>query len=472
MLTNRASGLYRIHLGAQIGTVMGYFAALHAMFNWFAPWPSFLQRSPYTGYLLIVVASLIGEGLTRPERLRWMIELSRRNLRRVSLRQFVAIVLGLSVFLVCTQDHRISRSFFSIFILGVLPLLHTMNYLYPGKLLKLLLQMFEKKQANILVIEDRKAVGFFENKIKSGIYPGMSVTGYLTLKTPEFRNGAPPRRWLGTLDTLEQVARGHNIQQIVMPSLCFDPLVGRQLRAFCESKGIRLVLINDAPQRLGCRLTMTDIGGMEILSPRSEPLEDPLNQTIKRFADIVFATVVLMLVFPFTTLFAWLCHRIQSPGPLFFTQERTGRGGGTFRILKYRSLHHGTKDEAQQVSAKDERVFSLGRLMRKTSLDEIPQFINVLRGEMSLVGPRPHLPAHDIKFADMSANYFVRNFVKPGITGLAQVKGYRGETRTRAQVRNRTRWDLIYLERWTPAMDIWIVIQTVVQVLRPPKGAA
>jgi len=471
MLTNRASGLYRIHLGAQIGTVVAFFTGLHAVFNWISPWPSFLQSSPYTGYLLIIVASLVGEGWTRPERLRWMIELSRRNLRRVSLRQFVATVLGLSVFLVCTQDHRISRSFFSIFILGVLPLYHTMNYVYPAKLLKMLLQIFEKKQANILVIEDRKAMGFFESKIKTGIYPGMSVSGYLTLRTPEFRNGTAPRQWLGTLDTLEQVTVEHNIQQIVMPSLCFDPTVGRKLRAFCESKGIRLVLINDAPQRLGCRLTMTDIGGKEILSPRSEPLEDPLNQSIKRFADIVVATVVLMLVFPFTTLFAWLCHRAQSPGPLFFTQERTGRGGGTFRILKYRTLHPNNGEEARQVTAKDDRVFSLGRFMRKTSLDEIPQFINVLRGEMSLVGPRPHLPEHDIKFADMSANYFVRNFVKPGITGLAQVKGYRGETRTRAQVRNRTRWDLIYLERWTPAMDIWIVLKTVVQVLRPPKAA-
>ncbi|RYD28317.1 MAG: polyprenyl glycosylphosphotransferase, partial [Verrucomicrobiaceae bacterium] len=116
--------------------------------------------------------------------------------------------------------------------------------------------------------------------------------------------------------------------------------------------------------------------------------------------------------------------------------------------------------------------FPLGRLMRKTSIDEIPQFINVLKGEMSLVGPRPHLPAHDEKFADISSSYYVRTFVKPGITGLAQVKGFRGETKTRNQVRNRTRWDLIYLEMWSPAMDIWIVIRTALQVLRPPKGAA
>ena len=472
MLTNRASGLYRLHVGAQTVTVLGSFGLLHATLNSVNPGGLALPGTPYISYALIVAAALIGEAWTRPERLRWMLELSRRNLRRISLRQFVAIALVLSVFLVTTQDHQISRRFFGTFIMGVLPLLHATNYLFPARLLKLVLRIFEKKQANILVIEDRRAVGFFEQKIRSGVYPGMAVSGYLTLKPLDTRTTVTPKRWLGTLDSLETVVSQYSISQIVMPSLCFEPLVGRRLRHFCESKGVRLVLLNDAPQRLGCRLTMTDIGGMEILSPRAEPLEDPLNQAVKRVADICCALFVLAFIFPFTSLFAWLCHRIQSPGPLFFTQERTGRGGNKFLIYKYRSLHAGNTDEARQVSAGDKRVFPLGRLLRKSSLDEIPQFINVLRGEMSLVGPRPHLPEHDVRFADISENYLVRTFVKPGITGLAQVKGYRGETKTRAQVRNRTRWDLIYLERWSPAMDIWICIRTALQVIRPPKGAA
>ncbi|MDB6132108.1 MAG: capsular polysaccharide biosynthesis protein [Verrucomicrobiales bacterium] len=472
MLTNRASGLYRIHAGAQIVLAVAWLVLLHAVLNLAEPWGAKLPGPPYISYALIVAAALVGEAWSRPERLRWLTELSRRNRRRISLRQFVAVALVLSLFLVSTQDQHISRRFFAIFILGCLPLFHISNYLLPARLLKMVMRIFEKKKANILVLEDRKAVMFFDRRIKSGVYPGMEVSGYLTLRQPEFKNGHAPRHWLGTLNDLETVAREHSIKQVVMPSLCFEPRVGREVRRFCESQGIRLVLINDAPRRLGCRLTMTDIGGMEILSPRSEPLEDPINQTIKRLADIVFAIGVLLTVFPLTTLFALICHRAQSPGPLFFTQERTGRGGHKFRIYKYRSLHVDNGDETKQVSLKDDRVFPLGRLMRKTSIDEIPQFINVLKGEMSLVGPRPHLPAHDEKFADISSSYYVRTFVKPGITGLAQVKGFRGETKTRNQVRNRTRWDLIYLEMWSPAMDIWIVIRTALQVLRPPKGAA
>jgi exopolysaccharide biosynthesis polyprenyl glycosylphosphotransferase len=472
MLTNRASGLYRLHVGAQVCTVLCSFAGMHWLLNWLKPGGLTLLGMPYVSYGLIVGAALVGEAWTRPERLRWLLELSRRNLRRVSLRQFLAILLVLSVYLVSTQDHRISRRFFAAFGLWMLPLLHFTNAYFPSRLAKVVLRMFENKQANILIIEEQPVMAFFEDKIRSGIYPGMAVSGYITLKPPEPGHVASNRSWLGTLDNLEEVVEAHGISQIVMPSLNFEPAVGRELRAFCEAKGVRLVLVNDAPKRLGCRLTMTDIGGMEILSPRSEPLEDPLNQALKRAADIVFSAFVLVLVFPFTMLFAWICHRLQSPGPLFFRQERTGRGGASFSIVKFRTLHAGNQEEARQVSADDVRVFPLGRLMRKLSIDEIPQFWNVLLGDMSLVGPRPHIPAHDVKFADISENYLVRTFVKPGITGLAQVKGYRGETRTRAQVRNRTRWDVIYLERWTPALDIWIVLKTVIQVLRPPRGAA
>ena len=472
MLTNRASGLYRIHTGAQTVVVLCYFALLYFALGLAGVWEEALPTEPYLSYALVVVVALIGEAWTRPERLRWMLELSRRNLRRASLRQFVAVVLVLSVFLVSTHDLRISRRFFGLFLVGTLPLLHFTNHLLPTRLLKVVLRIFEKKQANILIVEDRKALAFFEKKIRSGVYPGMAVAGYVTRKRPDFsRPGMNSKRWLGTVEDIASVVEAHSIRQIVLPGLSFEPAVGRKLRAFCEAKGIRLVLVNDAPERLGCRLTMTDIGGMEILSPRSEPLEDPLNQAMKRFADTVFALGVLAFVFPFTSLFALLAHRAQSPGPLFYRQERTGRGGKRFFIIKYRSLHVDNGNAAQQVSKGDSRVFPLGRFLRKSSMDEIPQFINVLKGEMSLVGPRPHLPEHDVAFADVSESYMVRTFVKPGITGLAQVKGYRGETRTRAQIRNRVRWDLVYLERWTILMDIWIVLQTVIQVIKPPKGA-
>ncbi len=166
-----------------------------------------------------------------------------------------------------------------------------------------------------------------------------------------------------------------------------------------------------------------------------------------------------------------LIHRVQSPGPLFFRQPRTGLHNDEFSIFKYRTMHAGHGRNAEQASAEDDRVFPLGRLLRKLSLDEVPQFINVLKGEMSIVGPRPHLSEHDVMWSKVAHFYRVRSFIKPGITGLAQVRGLRGETRTQEQVRDRLQSDLYYLENWSPSLDWMIILRTAWQIVRPPRSA-
>ena len=173
-------------------------------------------------------------------------------------------------------------------------------------------------------------------------------------------------------------------------------------------------------------------------------------------------------------LFVRFFQFFQSAGPLFFTQERVGMAGQTFTIWKFRSMTHTPKrqrDESEQATPNDSRIFAFGAFMRKFSIDEIPQFINVLKGEMSLVGPRPYLAKHDFLFEQNYKAYRIRQFVKPGVTGPAQCRGLRGEFTDPELVRKRIELDFNYVGNWTIWLDLEIVLRTIVQVLFPPKSA-
>jgi lipopolysaccharide/colanic/teichoic acid biosynthesis glycosyltransferase len=167
----------------------------------------------------------------------------------------------------------------------------------------------------------------------------------------------------------------------------------------------------------------------------------------------------------------WVAQRLQSPGPLFYQQTRSGRDNQPFRIIKFRTMHLTRSGQGQQATQGDARVFAFGRFLRRTSLDEIPQFINVLRGEMSVVGPRPHMILHNRRFCRVFEAYQVRAFVKPGITGMAQVRGCRGEAKTDEDIRTRVQSDIEYVENWSIWRDIAIILETVRQIVFPPDTA-
>jgi lipopolysaccharide/colanic/teichoic acid biosynthesis glycosyltransferase len=163
---------------------------------------------------------------------------------------------------------------------------------------------------------------------------------------------------------------------------------------------------------------------------------------------------------------------IQSPGPLFYRQTRAGLAMRPFRIFKFRTMRVDKGDAAsKQATAGDPRIYPMGRLLRKTSLDEMPQFLNVFLGHMSLVGPRPHMIIHNRRFSDIMEKYHVRTFAKPGITGLAQMSGFRGEAKDENDVIERAKLDIKYIENWSLPFDFWIIFQTMLQVVKPPKTA-
>ncbi len=240
----------------------------------------------------------------------------------------------------------------------------------------------------------------------------------------------------------------------------------------CLRRGARVHIYSNFSNAFLDPVRIVSDGPVQFLSFLEEPLQNPLNVLFKRAADIAVSLPVVLFILPPLTAAVWLVHRLQSPGPVFFKQTRYGANRRAFTILKYRSMHvHDRKDEKKQATKGDPRIFGFGKFLRKSSLDEFPQFLNVLRGEMSVVGPRPHLTLHDDEFEHYYRRYRSRHFVKPGITGLAQVSGYRGEAKSEEDIVNRVRYDIEYVTHWTVTTDIYIFLKTAWQVIFPPKTA-
>jgi lipopolysaccharide/colanic/teichoic acid biosynthesis glycosyltransferase len=238
-----------------------------------------------------------------------------------------------------------------------------------------------------------------------------------------------------------------------------------------EGRGARLIFWDDLESRFGARAWNAEVDGLNFVHFRREPLESPLNRAIKRLFDLIVAGVAVFFVMPWLAALVWTVQRFQSPGPVLFRQARAGLGGQEFQIFKFRTMHVGVEGDTRQATQADNRIYPFARWLRKTSLDEIPQFLNVLRGEMSVVGPRPHLSEHNSRWARLLGAFNVRAIVKPGVTGLAQVRGMRGEAKTDEDVVRRIESDLEYIENYTPLVDLAIVVQTAWQVLFPKKTA-
>ena len=213
------------------------------------------------------------------------------------------------------------------------------------------------------------------------------------------------------------------------------------------------------------KLDFTYYGYLPILSLRNIPIDEPINQFIKRSFDILFSLIVIIGILSWLTPVLGLIIKVESRGPIFFKQKRNGLDYKEFYCYKFRSMRPNPEAHIHQITKGDPRVTKIGKFIRKTSIDELPQFMNVLRGEMSVVGPRPHMVSHTQMYAEKIDKFMVRHFVKPGITGLAQVSGFRGEVENDNFIINRVKYDIFYLENWSIIMDLRIVIRTVYNAL-------
>ncbi len=239
---------------------------------------------------------------------------------------------------------------------------------------------------------------------------------------------------------------------------------------FCNKNVIHFYYIPRAFGKYQLNLIPKMLMGTNVYASHNEPLNKMGNKVVKRGFDIAVSGVICLCMLPFIPVIA-IIIKMQSPGPLFFKQDRTGLNGKTFKCLKFRSMHVNKDADKAQATKDDPRKFAFGNFMRKTNIDEFPQFINVLKGDMSIVGPRPHMLYHTKMYGTLIDQYMIRHFSKPGITGWAQVTGFRGETKELWQMEERIKRDIWYIENWSFWLDIRIIFLTAKSILVPDKKA-
>ncbi|HEY4284334.1 MAG TPA: exopolysaccharide biosynthesis polyprenyl glycosylphosphotransferase, partial [Chthoniobacterales bacterium] len=383
---------------------------------------------------------------------------------RLSLRQTIASVGLLVIYLIATKDAFISRIFFFNFVPWLyIALLFSHHYL-PGVLAR---GVFRREEKTLLVGPPQKAVTLRDwLRRKSEI--GLRTVGIICDDaTGAAGNDVPV---LGPIQQLENVIRDRGITQVILLEFPLTEANQNVIR-ICDQIGVRLFILSDLEERLRHSVTHFEDGGFRFIGLREEPLENPLNQFCKRAIDLAISIPVMLIIFPALSVIVFLAQRLQSPGPLFHVQRRAGMQNRQFLIYKFRTMRPDHEQLARQASTDDERVYTLGKWFRKLSIDEVPQFWNVLKGDMSIVGPRPHLIEHNQQFSRFMENYHVRTFVKPGITGLAQVRGFRGEARNASDIENRITCDIEYLENWNLSLECDIILRTFAQLFFPPHSA-
>jgi putative colanic acid biosynthesis UDP-glucose lipid carrier transferase len=369
-----------------------------------------------------------------------------------------------------TKDNETSRLFLIFYITSSWPLLASLNFALPGLFKRVIgFQLITRKS---LVIGNSKSVDSLHKWVKRHAEHGFSFEG--TFTTDDVKPSLVGLPWLGCFKNLEQFLIESKIHQlIILPNNETGDWI-KMAAELGEKYGCRILVYNNLSGYFHSRLVFVEESGRQFFSFQNEPLESPFNQMVKRCFDLLISLPALIFILPLCMCLVKIFQIFQSKGPLFFTQERVGLGGQIFTIWKFRTMEfaeEGERDESVQACPGDSRIFPFGSLMRRFSIDEIPQFLNVLRGEMSLVGPRPYLAKHDFIFQRDYKAYRIRQFVKPGVTGPAQCRGLRGEFTDPVLVKKRIELDFEYVGNWTIWLDCEIMIRTIGQVLFPPKSA-
>jgi len=364
--------------------------------------------------------------------------------------QWLFLALTLFVYVALWRDYDVSRKVLLLFLV-LLPFA-----LYSSKLVftRVLKMVGARLQARlrILAVCDETAEEatrqWFANKQMLGIH----LCEVLTTRGTVLNDKAIEDR------LSEAVAREH--PNLVIWRLPTDAARTERIRMITESCGSHLAI--DLHPILGDMgaIQLAEYSMMKLVSLHKHPLVSPAYRFLKRMLDIVVSLPVALLVVPVLCALVTILHRVFSPGPLFFRQPRSGANGEQFVILKFRTMNVNHGSEATQARPNDRRIFPGGALLRKLSIDEMPQFINVLLGDMSVVGPRPHMLEHDALFTLECREYPMRHSVKPGVTGLAQIRGHRGPIDDAREIQNRVTSDIEYCQNWTLGLDLSIIFRT------------
>jgi lipopolysaccharide/colanic/teichoic acid biosynthesis glycosyltransferase len=268
---------------------------------------------------------------------------------------------------------------------------------------------------------------------------------------------------------LARVIRNEGIRQVLLLEIPIDRDALDRIVDTARKLGVRLLVLNNLPEIFRHGISSYTLHDQNFISLSDEPLEDPVNRIVKRSTDILISLPIVMFVLPCLSIFVKIVQIIESPGPLLHRETRAGLNNLPFRIFNFRTIPIESATDSPKSTDGDR--YPIGLWLRRHSVDRFPEFLNVFLGHMSVVGPRPQRPVHNRRFSQIVKGYHCRAFAKPGITGLAQMSGYRGEVQNDADIVERTKLDLKYIENWSLAIDFSIILNTIPQLLRPPKTA-
>ncbi|WP_400070547.1 exopolysaccharide biosynthesis polyprenyl glycosylphosphotransferase [Zobellia russellii] len=277
--------------------------------------------------------------------------------------------------------------------------------------------------------------------------------------------------FLGSVEDCFLYILENNIDEIYCVASKFNNKELRNLIDFADNNLIRVKIIPDNKEIYSRGMFIELYETVPVLNLRRVPLDTLFARVVKRSFDLFFSSLVIITILSWLVPLMYVLIKLESPGNLYFKQKRHGFQRKTFWCYKFRSMRPSKDANSKMATKGDMRVTLVGRFIRKTSIDELPQFFNVFLGDMSVVGPRPHMELHTWDYEVNVDKYLVRHFVKPGITGLAQIKGYRGEIAEKTDILNRTKLDIFYVEKWSLQLDIKIVAHTVINAIRGEEKA-
>lgn len=375
------------------------------------------------------------------------------RLLRISKRMIIFLIVAMVIaFMMMPQDF--SRSFILQYIL-VINIAKVFFYFILHRYLRFKRRM-KIDYDNCIIVDSGKTGQMLKATIQSNPLLGYRFEGFVCDDFPE--NGFV----VGRTDELSEIIDRLNIQVVfVVISFFWNSNKTRDYLRICNNKGIHLYFV-PVNQRWFANMSNAEtIGDIVLFNPQKIPLDDVGLRIQKRIFDVLFSSMVIIFVFTWLFPIIAIIIKATSRGPIFFNQERTGVNNRVFKCLKFRSMRVNVDSDKKQATVGDARITPIGRFMRRTNIDELPQFINVLMGTMSVVGPRPHMLRHTVEYSALIKEYKVRHYVKPGITGWAQVNGYRGETTEVWKMERRVECDMEYIQNWTFSWDIKIIWLTV-----------
>ncbi|NLZ94224.1 MAG: exopolysaccharide biosynthesis polyprenyl glycosylphosphotransferase [Bacteroidales bacterium] len=391
------------------------------------------------------------------KRTHYFLDNFRSRIKHISLRMFVFVLvlfIGAQLFLPSSYSSQLLLKYAGLFYVLKISVFYILYKFLDynrrnGKFLR-----------NIVILGLREPDVLFGYLIEKNPTLGLNLVGYIA-DTDDYDR--KDKTIIGEIEEIEELADRHQIQKLfITPSKYFEEENARRILSACNKVGLKVGYVMMNTYWNEKRVNDADfVNSLTIYNPQEIPLDNFSNRLIKRAFDIVFSSLVILFLLSWLFPLIALIIKMDSKGPVFFQQLRTGIDNEVFSSIKFRTMQVNEDADSKQAQANDSRISRVGAILRKYNIDELPQFFNVLFGEMSVVGPRPHMLKHTDQYSELINHYKVRHYVKPGVTGWAQVNGYRGLTDELWKMERRVDYDMDYLKNWNFLWDLKIIYLTV-----------